>query len=304
MPPSSLTRRPEEEAQPGPRLEAPKSEVDQLLSRLKTITEFTAAPMMEQWKSKARYEDLQLYAAALTRFRPATAAQKEFYGQALQFLFPYMLSQSALADGQACLSDANYCVATYKKYSIRRHDCYTYFCDLANALKRYPSPGGGQAPELELDRGLRYRNSSPIPKGMSMAAAPRLAEEHDLFVISQRVTRKQFQKMPLDLQVGDLIMTDRSASGHNHWGVIANFEGHLVVVSRHTRSIDIEPLDTFLEQMRNHIEIRRFFGQSGYQQHFQAQDISKGKHPAFEIAIADGTEVPMSQQMVASAKKR
>ncbi len=256
------------------------------------ITEENFSERLALWKKAATYSQLEQHVLELRALHPATPSERDFAAEAAKFLLPYVVSRLALEDSRASAGDDAFVRHAIGRYRYMRNDCYTYMQKLINRSKRYDSEEGTV---YDLARGIKYSSTNPIPNCPPAYLAV-LRQDNDLYLSSQKLNLRELES-GFSLQVGDMVKVDHSKTGHNHWYVVVEDKGELKLASRGSESVDLVSISQATKFVRKSIEVRRFYGFTGYGQHFEVKMLqppsgrkAHRKEGAFDVALASGPE--------------
>ena len=216
---------------------------------------------LDALKRSPTFENLKDYATQLENARGKVSP--EFYEEAKGYMLQYLVAQRAVFDAMEQQKDEQYTTRTYGKYELGKNDCYTWFMKLYNStynekFNKKKKPGN-------------FMNES--------------IGEHEL-EIEKGLSLKNVEK--LYLQVGDIVMVDKSPSGtgRTHWGVAVYQDGELKIANR-SNGVQLSSLDEFFRNTKGKITVARY-GQPEYAQHFEVA-VSRDKHSyQFDAKIVEG----------------
>ncbi len=231
----------------------------------------------------------------------------EIFKKAHQFLIPYLIAKTALMDYNKSIADPYFFTKKYgvytKKSNGNQNDCFTY---LQKVFSQCINLSNHDAPADKLE--FVYFQADEIKMPIENFEYENQLVNQPYF-LNLKISNKDLRSKTIHLQVGDFIMTQKSTHStiNNHWGIIVG-SGDVYVVDRAGGTSGLMSLDEFMRNNSDgYIQIRRFRGYTGYDQHFRvsAKEDKKTKKLHFDCKLVSEPEPKNMQptQMQSNDKK-
>jgi hypothetical protein len=211
-------------------------------------------------------KNLKEFVAGLGTEANSNKDLETFISDVKKYLRPIMMADFALQSWQEGTQDASYLQKKYGPYTKERNDCFSY---MAKIRQQYSD----SLTVKKIHGKLRYYGDGKPKYAYDMENSLPITTDGD--AKDEKAIKLGFGGT-LHLQAGDMIEAKQSpfGTGSNHWGMIVEEDGKLLIVHRGTNKIFKEPIEDFLKN-NNHGDISVIrYGKPGISQHFEV-DVNK-----------------------------